>query len=361
VQAELKNLADNLRAAAVGSTEAGLIPTNTRVTTALEVSRADRCVYLVVQASTPDARVRAVCVFADQLFAGESQSAHDSTASQSVRVRIAPAKDVEAQLRVNALVGGRGSTAYHVFELEGLLPRFAMYARAGSEDGLATPQSFVKFKVHERTAQVKGWVSQAFCPEVVSDPASGKFSSLSVVSLRTGRLLVIELEAGVLTVRTDEMETAGDIVQALCSFLKVAELESEADFPAEMAAFREVLQRVDELNAVRLKMTADMADSSNLIKQLVIRAEDARMLGEIGLMRKTYTQLHALNQELIGEYRKRTSNHDQLLEVRAPRILATLHHPSPCAARRLTIPRAARHSALAVRCLARRRLRTSTK
>lgn len=328
--AELKSLQDNIKAAASGQGEAGLIPTNTKVSTGLKVSRQERCVFLTVEVSTPEARVRAVCVFADQIFEGESHVAHDAGSSQSVRLRLAPEKDVAAQLQINALVGGRGSNAYHVFEVQAHLPKFAMYAKANAEDG-PEPTSFVKFKVGERTHQLKGWIEQAFVQEAAVEVGT-KFPSLRVVSLRTGRRLTVSMENGLVCLQTDEMELAGDLVQDLCSYLQLTELESEADFPAEMSAFQEVLQRVDELNAVRLKMTADMADSSNLIKQLVIRAEDARMLGEITMMRKAYTQLHALNQDLIGEYRKRTSNHDQLLEVRAkPLCLRQAWHLLDCA------------------------------
>ena len=34
--------------------------------------------------------------------------------------------------------------------------------------------------------------------------------------------------------------------------------------------------QVDEFNAARLKMTAEMVDSSNLLKTLVVKAEDIR-------------------------------------------------------------------------------------
>ena len=344
LQAELKSVQDNMKAAASGQDEAGLIPTSTKVSTSLSVSRHDRCVYLKVQSSTPDARVRAVCIFADQIFEGESHVAHDAGAAQAISVQLAPAKDVSALLAVNALVGGRGSSAYHVFELSARLPKFAMYARAAPEDG-PEAASFVKLKVGERMPQVKKWVQGAFAPDVVPDDAGPGFSGLHVVSLRTGRRLGVLFENGVVTVQTDEMELAGDVVQDLCAALQLSELESDADFPSEMAAFQEVLARVDELNAVRLRMTADMADSSNLIKQLVLRAEDARMLGEIAMMRKAYTQLHALNQELIGEYRKRTNNHDQLLEARAARPRAwhrARARPFGLAARRAHTARAER-------------------
>ena len=43
-------------------------------------------------------------------------------------------------------------------------------------------------------------------------------------------------------------------------------LQSIAAFPVEMASFAEVLRQVDEYNQTRLKLTAEMADNSNLIK-----------------------------------------------------------------------------------------------
>jgi Bardet-Biedl syndrome 2 protein len=61
----------------------------------------------------------------------------------------------------------------------------------------------------------------------------------------------------------------------------VQELDSVAEFPQEMLALRDVLMRVDDYNATRLKLTAEMADSSNLVKTLVIKAEDSRILGEM--------------------------------------------------------------------------------
>jgi Bardet-Biedl syndrome 2 protein len=58
-----------------------------------------------------------------------------------------------------------------------------------------------------------------------------------------------------------------------------------------------------------------MADNSNLVKNLVIKAEDSRILGDMALMRKMYTELFTLNNELIGEYTKRSNNHQNLLNA----------------------------------------------
>lgn len=42
-----------------------------------------------------------------------------------------------------------------------------------------------------------------------------------------------------------------------------------------------IIIQVDELHAVRQKLTAEMADHSNLIRSLVVRAEDARLMGDM--------------------------------------------------------------------------------
>lgn len=52
---------------------------------------------------------------------------------------------------------------------------------------------------------------------------------------------------------------------------------------------------MDEHNITRLRMNADMADSSNLVKTLIIRAEDARILGDMQAMKRYYRQLADMN------------------------------------------------------------------
>ena len=53
----------------------------------------------------------------------------------------------------------------------------------------------------------------------------------------------------------------------------------------------QVLLQVDDYNAARIKMTAEMADTSQLAKTLVIKAEDARILEDVASMRAAYSQV----------------------------------------------------------------------
>jgi Bardet-Biedl syndrome 2 protein len=86
---------------------------------------------------------------------------------------------------------------------------------------------------------------------------------------------------GDVILRCDDMDIAADVIQDLCAYMQVDQLESNAYFPVAMNQFKEVLIKVDEYSVIRLKLTAEMADNSNLIKALVIKAEDARILGDM--------------------------------------------------------------------------------
>merc|ERR550525_2277803 len=120
-------------------------------------------------------------------------------------------------------------------------------------------------------------------------------------------------QGGNITIRTDDIEVAGELIQDLCAHLQVTELESQANFPDELEKFKSVLMRVDEYNAVRLKLTAEMADSANLVKALIVKAEDYRMLSDMTNLKKVFSGLQQTNGDLIAEYNKRANNHQQLL------------------------------------------------
>jgi len=86
-----------------------------------------------------------------------------------------------------------------------------------------------------------------------------------------------------ITVNTDDIDLAGDIIQSMASFFAVEDLQVEADFPVYFEELRKVLVKVDEYHSVHQKLSAEMADNSNLIRSLLVRAEDARLMRNINL------------------------------------------------------------------------------
>ncbi len=68
-----------------------------------------------------------------------------------------------------------------------------------------------------------------------------------------------------------------------------------------------------ELNALRVRMAADMADDSQKVKALIVRAEDSRLMTDMETMRRAYSDLFAINNSLVGGYNNRAASHEALL------------------------------------------------
>lgn len=86
---------------------------------------------------------------------------------------------------------------------------------------------------------------------------------------------------GQLTFRTDDMELAGLLVQSIVAYLNIIDLQVTCDFPEELENLQQTLTKIDEFNTVRQQLTSQMADHSNLIRSLVVRAEDSRLMEDM--------------------------------------------------------------------------------
>ena len=54
-----------------------------------------------------------------------------------------------------------------------------------------------------------------------------------------------------------------------------------ANFPDFTRDLEDIIGKVEEYNSVRQRVSAEMADHSNLIRSLLIRAEDCRLMGNM--------------------------------------------------------------------------------
>uniref|UniRef100_A0A3B4G4B2 Bardet-Biedl syndrome 2 protein homolog n=1 Tax=Pundamilia nyererei TaxID=303518 RepID=A0A3B4G4B2_9CICH len=268
---ELRNYEENAKVIYSGVSEThsgmGVIPANTQLQTALSVKAATETqkAHVELSISTPNETViRAVLIFAEGIFEGESHVVHPSAQSLSgcVRVPIVPPKDIPVDLHIKAFVGGRTSTQFHVFEITRQLPRFSMYDLA-VDSSAAQPTGRVAFSINDRQQRVMMWLNQNFLlPEGEESP------DVTFSSLRGGGLLSFS------------MASSG---------------------------------QVDEFHSVHQKLTAAMADHSNYIRNMLVQAEDARLMGDMTTMKKRYRELYDLNRDLINEYKIRSNNHNALL------------------------------------------------
>ena len=68
-----------------------------------------------------------------------------------------------------------------------------------------------------------------------------------------------------------------------------------------MCCVLQVCHQVEEFNSARIRLAADMADDSQRVKALIVRAEDSRLMVDMESTRRAYTELYALNNQLIGD------------------------------------------------------------
>lgn len=262
--------------------------------------------------------LRSVVIFAECLFEGESHVVHHpaNNLSSTIKVPLFPEKDTPIDLSIKAYVGHPSSSQFHVFEASRPLPRFSLYIPCAL-DVEPAPQSSVTFNLNERVDRVLSWIRDNFLYSPEEESTAPSPLHVAYMSLRTSTPLILTMDPadnGKTIISTDDMDLAGDIVQSLASYFSIQDLATVVDFPNQMEDLRKVLKQVDELHKVRQQLSAEMADNSGVIGNLVVRAEDARMMHHIGNMRKAYSQLYNLNKDLMMGYKIRSNNHIQLLE-----------------------------------------------
>ncbi|KAJ9598202.1 hypothetical protein L9F63_011122 [Diploptera punctata] len=302
---------------AIANQHVGIIPAQTRLQTgiAINMGTEQKLPHVEISLSTNNETViRAVMVFAEGIFEGETHVLHpkDSEVTSRLDVALYPPRDVPVDIHIKALVGYEGSQHYHVFELTRQLPRFSMYAIL--VEPTQNIKSSVSFTINERLQRIAMWVNQNFLLltdyEVVTDV------NIHFLSLRDNAELGLKMESnGHMVITTQNMTLAGDIIQSLVSFLNLDELQITADFPEEEEKIGELLQKISALQDVRLRLGAEMADHSGVIRSLVVRAEDARHLDDMKSMRKWYMELNDVNTDLIRGYNIRCKNHQELLDA----------------------------------------------
>lgn len=322
---ELKNYEENSKVGQsmrssgsrdVDQSKLGIIPANTQLQTSLTINAGSEEVQASVElliATSNETLIRAVMIFAEGIFEGESYVVHplQSAISNNLLIPVVPPKDLPVDLHIKAFVGTKTSSQFHVFELTRQLPRFSLYILNSGE--VPRPSSSVEFHINERVNRVVLWINQNFLLMEEVEAQNGLLD-IAFQSLRTKTPLIIQMQQnGNVTIKTDDMELAGEVIQSMATFLKIEDLQTTAEFPSQMEDLKNILEKVDELHAAGQKLTAEMADHSNLIRSLVVRAEDARLMGDMKNMRRGYMELYDLNRDLVNGYKIRCNNHTELL------------------------------------------------
>ena len=264
--------------------------------------------------------------------------------SKTAAVHLQPSKVQVGTVRVQVHISTRSFVQQlHVLQVDIEIPRFAGFKQVDDSKGRPKPTGRVVFKLRGvSTTHLGDGIRANFLLPVPIQSNEEKLKALfcSVLPARgadtategsgdgaaaadarrfggigSPMYILCKVEDGslVVSVHCDSMDIAGDIMQDIVRHFKLVELNCESMFPMEMERFGRVLEMVAEYNAGRIRLAADMADDLQRVKALVVRAEDSRLLNDMAMMRKAYTELFSLSNQLIGGYNIRAANHAGLL------------------------------------------------
>ncbi|XP_070504101.1 BBSome complex member BBS2-like [Chironomus tepperi] len=322
------------------SDDFAVIPANTRLQIVISTDGSKQSSVEIGVSTNNSTIIKAVIIFADGLFpnGNETLIVHPPTKRgvSSIIIPIKIPKDEPIDVHIRAFVGSADGNQYHVFELNRLLPRFSMYSLPERITGspkyhLSTaPESYVKFKVTERVNRFCMFINQNFLlpADIEPNPTETEtfdFLKVSLICLRDGSPLIITFynDSNIL-IQTENIELAGNIIQAIAQFMNVTNLESVAAFPSVVTKFRELFDKLQGLQESSNVLKTDTALKINLAKILVLRAEDAKVT-HMEKLSSYYNELMMTNEELMTSFKIRSENYNEVQRL-LTEINQTLYH-----------------------------------
>ena len=318
---ELRLLEKAMKAKPGSEALLGSLPANTNLVYVLEPVLEAGCVQLSVDSTTDILLFNLVVIDTEgTVMAGhEIAIVSPFQPRRSAKISLRPTKNVPAQLKVQAHLSVRGYSSHlHVLEQTVQIPRFSRFCSL-PEIKDRIPSSKVSFFINESIPRLHEWLKSCFIlmqgsggVKVSSDKEKLKANFVSVCSTGLGQnshqqvlhIFACNPKAADssstrrsevrIDISCESMELAGEVLQDICRFFRwghflscnsffssvihfhafiplfvlssITELEAEADFPSEMKQFENLLSRVADLNADRMRLTADMAESSQKVK-----------------------------------------------------------------------------------------------
>ncbi|XP_074109421.1 BBSome complex member BBS2 isoform X2 [Cotesia typhae] len=270
-------------------------------------------------AAGPGLLISCVIVFAEGLFEGETMVVHPPRPEEELEIELKPDKNMTVDIHVKVCMGTVNNDLYQVFEIVRQLPQFCMYEIISKPENLSEEfkNCGVLFEIAERLKRIALWLNQSFLLskefDVPDEGPLAAFVEIWLQGMRDNKIHCIRASAvGKASIQTEDMHFAGDIVQSLATYLGIQELGSEARFPVEEQKLCTALERVKGLREVDARLQADAAGDSTLLKNLVIRLEDARILSDVEGMKKRLLQLKNVNSDLMRENEIRTNSSREL-------------------------------------------------
>ncbi|CAJ0931430.1 unnamed protein product, partial [Mesorhabditis belari] len=295
------------------------IPADTQLETIPRVNRVTGKVEMVLNASN-EVPIQGVVMFAEGLFPGESHVTFPKTEPvDTITVALAPQKDTALDVHIKAFMANNGSNLLHIFEVTRSLPRFSRFAILLPEENIPEQEGFVEFKLNQRMQKMVDWVYDNFIVPDDYPPLDNEAEQLDVkfsgLYPKLGTSLRIKYDVSQQQVRVEhsEMETAGAVVQSIAEHFQVTTIESHARFPKEFDELALILNEMDGVYNAKERLNAELSESQNLLKETLVRAEDALHCDHVSIARRYYTRVKHNDRAMRQAAQLRVTNQARLV------------------------------------------------
>ncbi|GAU96928.1 hypothetical protein RvY_08295 [Ramazzottius varieornatus] len=273
------------------------------------------CLKFTVRTTVSTYKIPGVIIFAEGVFAGESYYHHppERLLSNVTQFPLSIPKNTPVEMFVTVMAGQPNRKYYFCHGQLIKIKRFAMYYQL-TEQQPTQPEGYVTFKLLERTNRFLLWAADHFFLRTDHKSSTDPNKAvLSFVGLRDGEKLSLEMTGdGEVTVRTDSIDTAGDVVECIAESMSVKQLTSRAHFPKAYDTLKDVFVQVEEFQKNRQRQVADIADRGSTIRAMLMKAEETKMLEVWPEVRKCFLELGNQNKAVLGDFRVQMEAHEKL-------------------------------------------------
>ena len=204
--------------------------------------------------------------------------------------------DTTGEMKVDVFVSGN-SYAFRCKHQKFFGFQLVNNAKAiGSVEFTTSGQMFLKF------------VTTCF---VVGEVKSASFK-LCFQSLEKHEPLVLWSNGTKCKIECDTIETAAKIITEYCTFSKIESFACQANFPKELKEIEKIAKEDIEAGETGLVHKAEVAGLIAQLKDIVVRIENAEIIGQYQTVYDSVLECERLNGELAREHVKRITNRELL-------------------------------------------------
>ena len=268
----------------------------------------------------------------------------DQPNASTLSIPLHPRKYNEALLKLQVMASVRGALSrLHLFEVQHAISKFKVFALDHSST-VITPDSHATFQLSQRCPQLYEGLAAAFDVEVAalrrgsniaenpgSTSAEGDLdvTFTHVIKRSTLRIRVhTRDERRICTIHSEDMDVVAEVCQLVGTLARMNELSTQIQFDRCFETLKSLLDYVHQSKRDRVQLQGIVAQTSQIIKTLIVQAEDARILGDTGALKAVYQELASANRELLKHHTIRKNNNKTLTNA-----LREMHEIIQCAAR----------------------------